>query len=99
MKEDATIKRIFDAVESVTDVSRETIVSYSRVREHYFARMIAAYQLKAHGYTATDICALVGLSDPRAVWYQIKGYFDENTPYFRNCAKKVEHLLMQNNSV
>lgn len=100
MKEDVAIQRIFDTVESVTGVDRETILSCSCVREHYFARMIAAYHLKIQGYTATDITALVGVADPRAVWYQVKGYFDEQTPYFRSCAKKVEELLsIENNSV
>lgn len=95
MENNETIQRIFDAVKKVTGVDRSTVTSGSRVREHYFARMIVAYHLKDAGFSNNIICAQIKVTKV-AVTYQIKGYMREWTPYFRRCAKEVKDLLTQN---
>lgn len=93
MKEDTKIRRLFEVVEAVTGVTRNAIVSHSRVREHYFARMIVAYHLYRYGYAVTKIRYHMGTMAATSVLRQIKGYRNERTPYFRNCAKRVEEIL------
>ena len=93
MKENVIIGQIFDAVKSVTGIERSMIASGLRLREFYFARMIATYQLKKHGYNIAEINLLVGNVSERAVYYQLKTYSEEKTPYFRRCAEQVDKRL------
>jgi hypothetical protein len=95
MEKDFVLDRIFDAVETVTGVTKANIASRVpvQIREYYFARMIVTYQLRKHEYAVADICPLIGVTNPKAVYYQVKGYHAEKTPYFRECADRVNRIL------
>lgn len=90
---DYVVDRIFEVVESVTGVKREDICSGSRIRETYYARMMVGYHLRQNDYSVLQVCTILGGVAESTLFCQLKGYLEEQTPYFRNCAEKVRDLL------
>lgn len=97
--ENDEIKQIFQAVEQVTGIPREAIVTRSRIRERYFARMLVAHHLRERGYTYSEIARLVGVTGHASVVHQCRGYVNERTPYFRRNAEDVERILQNNDRI
>lgn len=91
--ENQLINLIFEATEAVTGVTRGEVCSRSRTQRRYFARMIAAHELRRLGLSFTKIAELLDAAGPSTVIYQTIGYRDERTPYFRRCAAEVAKLL------
>lgn len=90
------VDRIFEAVETVTGVSRATILSPTRRREVFFARAIVAHHLRAQGLSLMQVAELVGVTGHASVVHQCRCYRDEQTPSFRYDAEAVEKFLLNN---
>lgn len=93
MEIDIIIDRIFRAIEDVTGVSRELIVSKSRDRDCHFARMIAVHHLRAFGFMHVTISAIINRRSESNAIYLLKAYTKERTPYFRARAEKAGKIL------
>lgn len=94
---DSVAGLVLDVVTRTMSVDKKYITAGSNTREHYFARMVVAHELKERGFSIKEICPYVGVTCQSAVRYQIKGYAEERTPYFRVMAKEVQDVLCVNN--